>query len=314
MATTLAVSEFPTPPHDSSLTPLSLFVADENESSMSRIISADAYDTTIAPAQTHLDNQMTHDARSVNLDNRSIIERLEALEQSVRARDNKLQACEEKLRDREHRLLECERQIRERDARLTLCEQQLRDREQRLTRCEDQIRARDRRILDCEEQLRDRVVTARVRPRPRPDISDVQLTPMDIEITHDNDSPIGAHTLAQEEVARIRNFSKSKRIFIANLTRKMFSMDERIRDCNVAGIRNRPPLSPTKTRFERICTYTAQQFNCNLDSALQGEVRKAIDDTNRRYREDLKLRKHKREFNGDLHHILRDDFDANEDF
>ena len=247
------------------------------------------------------------------MDNQSILQRLEALERSANARDEILQGYEEDLRDRERRLLECERQISERDARITRSEQQLRDYEQRLSRCEEQIRSRDRRIRDCEEQLRDRTVTARARPRPRPDISDVQLIPMDIERTHDSDSQIGAHTLAHEEVARIRNFSKSKRIFVANLTRKMFSMEERIRDCNVAGIRNRPPLSPTKTRFERICMYTAQQFNCNLDSVLQGEVRKTIDDTNRRYREDLKLRKHKRDFNGDVPNIVRDYFDMDEE-
>ena len=72
-------------------------------------------------------------------------------------------------------------------------------------------------------------------------------------------------------------------------------MDERIRDTNVAGSRNRPPLSPTKTRFRRICNFVSQQYNCPMDAALQSEVRKVIDTTNRRFREDLKLRKY-REF------------------
>ena len=123
---------------------------------------------------------------------------------------------------------------------------------------------------------------------------------------------VGAHTLSQDDLARIRNFSKSKRIFVENLARKMYTMDERVRECNISGTRNRPPLSPKKARFERICVYTSQHFSCNMDTTLQAEVRKTIDDTNRRYREELKIKKHRREFNVDMH-ILRDTMDADYD-
>ena len=309
------------------MTPLSLFIAEENETMLTRIVTEPSSDTLEGPVTNTSD---------IHLDTSSILERLQQLESSAKARDNRLRDCEAELREHKRRLLEserlarerdaecerlvrerdaeCERLVRERDARIVRCEQQMRDYEQRFLRYEEQLRARDVRIRECEEQMRDGIVTARARPRPRPDISNIQLTPMDIERVHEHDSLTGAHSLAQEEIARTRNSSKSKRMFVANLTRKMFSMEERIRDCNVAGIRNRPPLSPTKTRFERICVYTSQQFGCAMDVALRAEVRKTVDDTNRRYREDLKVRKSRFEAEGEIHQVPRDDFDMDEGY
>ena len=126
-------------------------------------------------------------------------------------------------------------------------------------------------------------------------LAEIELSPDDVQSTHDHDSLMPNYTLSQDVVTSIKEFSRSRRIFIANITRKMFSMQERAQDANTAGSKNRPALSPTKSRYRRICFYTAQQYNIPRDETLQSEVRKTMDDTNRRYRDDLKVRKIRRQ-------------------
>ena len=93
----------------------------------------------------------------------------------------------------------------------------------------------------------------------------------------------------------------------------MYAMDERIRDCNVSGTRKKAPISPTKNRFSNICSYVAQQYNVALSIDFRALVRKTVDDTNRRFRDDLKLRKYRREYNENIEFGNNDHFDVNED-
>ena len=76
-----------------------------------------------------------------------------------------------------------------------------------------------------------------------------------------------------------------------NLVKKAFSTEERARDCNIAGLKYRALLFPTKTRFQKICTYTATHYATEYDSSLATEVRQIIDETNRKFRDDLKKKK-----------------------
>lgn len=193
----------------------------------------------------------------------------------------------------EQNVIQLQHQNLEYKQRLLQCEQKIQDQEGRVRQCEEQIQIRDEKIRDLEEQIANRE-NAPGKPKIRPDLSDIKLTALDIEKTNEHDTNAPSPTLTPEETIKVKTFARSKRIFVANLTRKMYSMEERIRDCNVSGTRNRPAISPTKTRYERICRYTAQQYNCNLDASLQTDVRKTIDDTNRRFRDDLKIRKFKR--------------------
>ena len=70
-------------------------------------------------------------------------------------------------------------------------------------------------------------------------------------------------------------------------------MKERARECNVSGKNNRAILSPTKNRFHQICSYTAEQYGTQINEKLATEVRQTIDDTNRKFRSDLRRKKHK---------------------
>ena len=168
-ATTLAVSEFPSASADPPLSPLSLFVADESETEMTRILTTES---ELSDIQTQ-DNpsQITPTAQQSDTQNTDIIailNRLESLEKSGDERTRRLDKFEQDL-------FHQRRELREREARVSQCEQQLREKEERLARYELDQRMRDQRIRACEEQLRDRVVAARVSQRPRPDISDVTL-------------------------------------------------------------------------------------------------------------------------------------------
>ena len=127
-------------------------------------------------------------------------------------------------------------------------------------------------------------------PRPHPR-AEIELSDDDIVSIHPYDSETGMQTLSQDEIVKIRNFSRTQRIFEANLTRRMFSMHERAKDCNVSGVRGKVPLSPTFRRYEMICFYTAQQYSCTMDNNLQAAVRRTIDCTNRRYHDKLINRK-----------------------
>lgn len=125
-------------------------------------------------------------------------------------------------------------------------------------------------------------------------LNEVSLTALDVVKVHEYDSETPCFHLDVETIQYIKDYSKSRRNFISNVARKMFSMEERARDCNVAGIKNRALLSPQKTRFNKICTYTAEHYGLQRSVQLAAEVRAAIDDTNRKYRDDLKKRKIKK--------------------
>ena len=122
-------------------------------------------------------------------------------------------------------------------------------------------------------------------------VKTVPLTPLDCQKLHLYDSEFSSYHLDQQVLEDIRLHSNSKRHFISNMCRKMFSMEERIRDCNVAGIKTRAPMSPSRSRYGRIILYTSQQYQVPHNHELAKEVRNVIDDTNRKYREELKKRK-----------------------
>ena len=223
----------------------------------------------------------------------SILQRLLDLEQAVKEQRDSTQR---ELANRDARIAECEREIRLRDERLDTYERELRENRQKVDRLEAQILAQNEAqdvapALPPLEPLRNIGLQPRLDiPRAPPRLN-VELSPEDIVSTHHYDTEVAAPILAQDEIVKICNFSRSQRIFEANLTRRMYSMQERAQDCNVSGVRGKPPLSPTFRRYEQICFYSAQQYNCNMDVSLQSTVRKTIDNTNRRFREILISRK-----------------------
>ena len=165
--------------------------------------------------------------------------------------------------------------------------------EQRLAFCEGELKLSQQKITELTDKLSQQEARG---PglKVRPDMSNMTLTPLDAVKLHEHDSLVASVTLEPDVLSRMRTFSKSRRIFISNLARKMFSVEERVRDCNVSGAKNRPPMSPTKSRFERICYYTAEQFGVEMNAQLQADVRKIIDETNRKYRDELKIRKYRK--------------------
>ena len=153
-------------------------------------------------------------------------------------------------------------------------------------------------LFECREQLADSrkdinslQIQAAHQSAEISNLNEVSLTALDVVKVHEYDSETPCFHLDVETIQYIKDYSKSRRNFISNVARKMFSMEERARDCNVAGIKNRALLSPQKTRFNKICTYTAEHYGLQRSVQLAAEVRAAIDDTNRKYRDDLKKRK-----------------------
>ena len=122
-------------------------------------------------------------------------------------------------------------------------------------------------------------------------MNNISLTSLDCVKLNQHDSHIPCHFLDPDTLENLKLLSKSKRHFISNLCRKMFAMEERIRDCNVAGLKSRAPMSPDKSRYHTIVRYTAQLYQVDKSYQLGVEVRAVIDDTNRKYREEIKRRK-----------------------
>lgn len=271
-ATVLGSSDFPSAKvsTDNPQTPLDLFIANEEDTSFTRVLtSTPNHEDQADPPTEVIDNLRREMSDTIE---RRIQAAVTAIEQNY---EHRLNACQ-------RRIANLERQLRERDQRSS----------DEIDHRFEQFRQR---IHDLEQSAQN-AVAERPRAPPRPgNLSAIILRPQDVSPIHDYDSEHPQFNLTQDVVSQIKDFSKTKRIFISNLARKMFSMEERVRDTNVAGSHKRPPLSPTKTRYRRICNFVSQQYNCAMDSALQSEVRKAIDSTNRRFRDDLKLRKH-REF------------------
>ena len=286
----LGMSSFP--PRETSITenidtPLSSFLENEREQNIPSTppcTSTPASNAVRAPLNYHTPVQERHN-NCVSADKvRQIMQEL-LIENDRKNHERWLQY--------EQSVLKLQQQKLDYKTRLSMCERQLQDVQGRVQTCERNIEMRDQKIRDLEARINDRE-NADARPKVRPDLSEISLTPLDAEKTNEHDTHVAAPVLDVNAVEQIKTFSRTKRIFVANLTRKMYSMEERIRDCNVSGTRNRPSISPTKSRYERICRYTSQHYNCNLDSSLQSEVRKVIDDTNRRFRDDLKIRKFKK--------------------
>ena len=169
---------------------------------------------------------------------------------------------------------------------LTLTQQELSRTQDELARAQQSILHNKFKIQSVEGKQIDQAQKAAT-PRHQTQV----LTSLDVEKMHEFDSSEPSYQLEHSFLSHVKKHAKSRRIFIANVARKMFSTEERARDCNVAGVKNRALLSPTKTRFQKICTYTATHYATEYDSSLATEVRQIIDETNRKFRDDLKKKK-----------------------
>ena len=141
------------------------------------------------------------------------------------------------------------------------------------------------------------VVSNTGRKSIRPEtLVNVAISDADVVKLQPSDTSVPVYFVDQETLQRTKQQSRSKRRFVAEMTRMMFSIHERSRETNVNGRQQRGMLSPTKGRFQRICDYTATLFNENINDSLTREVTTVIDETNRRYRDELKLRKFRANF------------------
>ena len=61
-------------------------------------------------------------------------------------------------------------------------------------------------------------------------------------------------------------------------------MTERVRVSNVNWTHDMPQLSPTKERFDKICLYTSQHYSSENNAKHKSEVRRIVNDTNRKFR------------------------------
>ena len=123
------------------------------------------------------------------------------------------------------------------------------------------------------------------------------LTPLDVKRVHEYDTEEPRYNFSDETLIKIKRYSRTRRVFAANAARHMFSVQERARDANISGTKNREMLSPQKSRFDRICTYTAKMYDVEVNSQLASEIRVSVDEANRKFREDLKGEKFKRDSN-----------------
>ena len=132
-----------------------------------------------------------------------------------------------------------------------------------------------------------------------PNLNAIELVYDDVVIIHDGDTNVPTYHLAEDQLREVKLASQTRRRFIAQLSRMMYSIHERSRNTNVSGRQNREMLSPTKTRYKRIAMYTSQMYGCQCDQALHREIRLIIDETNRRFRDDLRMRKYKIQLQAD---------------
>ena len=162
--------------------PLELFIADENESTMTRIVTSRSQSQTIPPTQTSshstqsdIDQDTTSLSENIfqrvraeiehqtRLQFDAIRERMTTMELRLRER---IDALEDKCHDREQRLLDTERKLREKELELNRIQRRLVENEVRLQTHADMVPRPARRAPE------------------QPDISNIILTRFDIEKTH----------------------------------------------------------------------------------------------------------------------------------
>ena len=149
-------------------------------------------------------------------------------------------------------------------------------------------------------QNKSRQSNQRIVPMRPPNLNDIPLLHIDIVPLHEGDTEVPKYHLSEVEQLNVKQSSKTQRRFIAQLTRMMYSIYERAQNVNVAGKHQREKLSPGKTRFQRIASYTAHTYHVNCNEPLLREVRVVIDETNRRYREDLRMRKYRAQVRNEM--------------
>ena len=172
--------------------------------------------------------------------------------------------------------------------------------------CKEQLHEAQRDVLELQRQQRDlkfnlQAVEAsqanRATKKKADNHANEILTDFDVEKVHQFDSEIPAYHLDQDVLARIKRNSLTTRVVIANLGRQMFSMKERARDCNISGGKNKEMLSPQKSRFEKVCSYASALCNEEATPQFVSQCKVVIDESNRKYREDLKKLKSKKNVN-----------------
>ena len=133
----------------------------------------------------------------------------------------------------------------------------------------------------------------RLTPTRPPNLNSIDILNDDIVRLNDGDTDIPMYHLTDDQLREVKNDSLTRRRFVAQISRMMYSIDERAKNVNVAGKQNREMLSPTKIRFKQIGTYTSQMYGCPCDEVLYRDIRVIIDETNRKFRDDLRMRKYR---------------------
>ena len=286
----LGVSEFPISccPEKDHETPLQLFDADERaQINSSRPQASTPRGSSAAELHFNTPGSYAPPSPPTLSPHKLSIEDVKRIVQET-LQDNLRHAADKQIQENQ----QLAQRVHECKAQLITHKNELADSNRHINDLEGQIQQQQREITELRAAIAQQ--DSKTVLKVRPDLSDVSLTQLDVESTHEYDSIVPKQTLSPDRINRIRNFSKTKRIFVANVARQMYSMEERVRDCNVSGGKSRPSISPAKSRFQTICYYTSEQYGCPMDANLQRDVTKTIDDTNRRFRDDLKIRKYKR--------------------
>ena len=106
----------------------------------------------------------------------------------------------------------------------------------------------------------------------------------------------------------------SDKCLIAFLARKLYSIYERAPPVNISGRCGRKPISPANRRFTLIVDSTRQLIHPNDHGKDRKKyLRNVIDQTNRNYRQDLRVRKVLLKENNKENVSASDDDNNNED-
>ena len=95
-----------------------------------------------------------------------------------------------------------------------------------------------------------------------------------------DDRDLPSYTLDGIDLADIRYNSVNDGRFVATLRRRVFSIHERARDCNVMGQQGKLPISPERKRYRMLCEAIKPHIRCDERTL----VRQKMDQINRSYR------------------------------
>ena len=135
------------------------------------------------------------------------------------------------------------------------------------------------------------VLRPKASPVPNGMLPNIKLTRQDAVLDHEDDVEEGCNELPDLDIVRLKAECVTDRRFVTYCARKMYSIYERAPDCNLDGKNNRRSISPDKTRFKKICEYVSRIDQRSSEKSRQSFVRTTIDQINRKYRDNLKLKK-----------------------